>query len=34
MLLIAVFSHTEDDRSVDRLLAVLYEEIVGAPKFP
>jgi hypothetical protein len=34
MILIVVFSCTKDDWSFDRLTAVLYEEIVGSPKFP
>jgi hypothetical protein len=34
MVLITAFSYTKDDRSIDRLPAVLHEEIIGSPKFP
>jgi len=34
MVLIAVFSYTKNDWSIDRLPAVLHEDIVGSPKFP
>jgi len=34
MVLTAAFSYTKDDRSMNRLQAVFYEEIVGSPTFP
>ena len=34
MVLIAAFSYTKNDWSVDRLPTVGYEEIIGSPKFP
>jgi len=34
MVFIAAFSYTKDGWSMDRLRAVLLEEIVGSPKFP
>jgi hypothetical protein len=34
MVLIAAFSYTKGDRSIDRLLAVFDRETAGSPKFP
>jgi len=34
MVLIAAFSYTKDDRSIDRLLAVPDKDMAGSLKFP